>query len=182
MRYKSFVILFTGLSGAGKTTIAKIIREKLNARKIPSILLDGDFIRKKISPDLDFTDNDRFEHAYRTAKLAKKLTKSKKVILITMICPRNEMRVIIRQTLKPVKVIEVFCFSSVKTCLKRDPKNLYKKAFKGEIKRFPGIDDYYEIPSKVDIIINTEKTQIDKITNILSFLIFQKLHIEDRNL
>jgi len=167
-----FVVWFTGLSGAGKTTLADRTFEYLKKRGLPVEQLDGDKLRA-IFPNTGFTKTDRIQHIERAGYLASLLEKNNVIVISAFISPYQESRDSVRKLCN--RYIEVYVSASLETCEQRDPKNLYKKARAGEIKNFTGIDDPYEEPLNPDIIIKT-----DNQTEEESFQQIKKLI--DRNL
>lgn len=160
LKEKPFTLWLTGLPASGKTTLAKALYEifKTNGNKV--IWLDGDKMRQTISKDLGFSKKDRIENIKRIAHLAQKLNEEGAFVIVSAIAPYEEMRQIIREIVN--NYVEVYVKCPLEICKKRDPKGLYKKAEKGEIKNFTGVDDIYEEPYRPDIIVETEKLSIEK--------------------
>ena len=152
---KGVVLWFTGLSGAGKSTIANELDQLLIANNNHSYILDGDIFRSGLSSDLSFTKNDREENLRRIKYVAAMFCDAGIVSLVTFISPFRADRQKARDLLGE-KYIEVFVKTSLETAEKRDPKGLYKKARKGVIKDFTGIDSPYEEPESPEIILATE--------------------------
>ncbi|MBD1371570.1 adenylyl-sulfate kinase [Hazenella sp. IB182357] len=151
---KGAVFWLTGLSGAGKTTIAKLVEEKLN--ELPDVrvqLLDGDILRDVINSDLGFTKEDRFKQIQRGAFIAQLLMKQGVLVLCSFITPYRFMRDYCRQRIDQFHEIYVKC--PLEACIERDVKGLYKKAIDGEITQFTGISDPYETPLQPDMMIET---------------------------
>ena len=153
---KGVVLWFTGLSGAGKTTIANELDQLLIANNNHSYILDGDIFRSGLSSDLSFTKNDREENLRRIKYVAAMFCDAGIISLVTFISPFKKDRQKARD-LVGENYIEVFVKTSLETAEKRDPKGLYKKARKGEIKNFTGIDSPYEEPQNPEIVLDTEK-------------------------
>ena len=151
---QSYAIWLTGLPGSGKTTIANLLKEYLDKIKIPNIILDGDEIRKTISKDLGFSPEERKEHNRRVIELAKLLVKNQITAIIPLISPYRETRELARKEIP--NFIEVYTKASLDTCIKRDPKGLYKKAKAGEISNMTGIQSPYEEPKNPEITLDTE--------------------------
>lgn len=147
------VIWLTGLSGAGKTTIAKILIQKINSDGLNAELVDGDDIRKKF-PGLGFSKTDRLKQAERVIEFTQYLQSQNKIAVVALITPYSASRALAK--LKCRNYFEVYLSTSLKTCIDRDPKGLYKKALAGELQNFTGISDPYEIPESPDIILDTE--------------------------
>ena len=153
---KGAVLWFTGLSGAGKTTIANELDQLLIANNNHSYILDGDIFRSGLSLDLSFTKNDREENLRRIRYVAAMFCDAGIISLVTFISPFQADRQKARDLLGE-NYVEVFVKTSLEIAEKRDPKGLYKKARNGEIKNFTGIDSPYEEPSTPEIILDTEK-------------------------
>ena len=153
---KGVVVWFTGLSGSGKTTIANELDQLLIANNNHSYILDGDIFRSGLSSDLSFTKNDREENLRRIKYVAVMFCDAGIVSLVTFISPFKADRQKARDLLEE-NYIEVFVKASLVTAEKRDPKGLYKKARKREIKNFTGIDSPYEEPQSPEIILDTEQ-------------------------
>jgi adenylylsulfate kinase len=152
---EGFVLWLTGLPGAGKTTIAKILEEKLRSQGIKVEVLDGDEVRKNLSPNLGFSKEDREIHAKRVAYVSQLLARNGVVVIVALISPYRSFRENARALIGS-KFIEVWVKASSETCKKRDPKGLYKKAGSGQISNLTGIQDPYEPPLNPEIIVDTE--------------------------
>jgi bifunctional enzyme CysN/CysC len=141
-------VLLTGLSGSGKSTVATVVEEHLVLRGQPTIVLDGDNIRLAFSSDLGFSRADRAENARRAGHLARLVAESGVVVLLALICPFAEDRLIIKELQEEMGVpyFEVFVNTPVEECERRDPKGLYRKARAGIIKDFTGVNSPYEAP------------------------------------
>lgn len=159
---KPCVIWFTGLSGSGKSTIANILEEKLIELNQHSYLLDGDNIRHGLCGDLGFSDKDRVENIRRIGEVAKLFVDAGLFVLTAFISPFRTDRVFARSLLEENEFIEVYVDTSLTVCETRDPKGLYKKARRGEIKHFTGIDSGYQTPVNPEITINTEKQSAEQ--------------------
>ena len=158
--HKPAVLWFTGLSGSGKSTIANAVTAELFEKNIQTFGLDGDNVRHGLNSDLSFSAKDRKENIRRVSELAKLFCESGHIVTTAFISPfiedRNYARKIIGDSF-----IEVFIDTAFEVCAKRDPKGLYKKALKGEIKNFTGLDSPYEAPENPDILIKTETLSIE---------------------
>jgi adenylylsulfate kinase len=152
---KGFTLWFTGLSGAGKTTISKIVEEQLRERGSRVEVLDGDVVRENLSKGLGFSKEDRDTNIRRIAFVADLLSRNGVPVITAAISPYREIRDEARQ-LMGGRFIEVFVKASVEVCAERDVKGLYEKAFKGEIKEFTGVSDPYEPPLSPEITLDTE--------------------------
>jgi bifunctional enzyme CysN/CysC len=165
------VLWFTGLSGSGKSTIANILEQRLYDRGNHTVLLDGDNIRRGLSKDLGFTDNDRVENIRRIAEVAKLMIDAGLVVIVSFISPFSSDRSMARNLISTREFVEIYIDASLDLCISRDPKGLYKKAQNGEIKNFTGIDSSYDIPQNPEIRINSDNTNAnDAADQILSYL------------
>jgi bifunctional enzyme CysN/CysC len=153
------VLWFTGLSGAGKSTIANIVEKKLHAMGRHTYLLDGDNVRHGLNRDLGFTDTDRVENIRRVAEVSRLFADAGTIVLVSFISPFREERRMARELMAEGEFIEVYVKASVEVCQARDPKGLYARAIKGEIKNFTGIDSPYEAPQSPEITLDT--TELD---------------------
>jgi adenylylsulfate kinase len=150
-----FTLWFTGLSGAGKTTISKLIEGELRRRRNRLEILDGDVIRENLSKGLGFSKEDRDTNIRRIAFVADLLSRNGVPVITAAISPYRETRREARR-LMGHRFIEVYIKASVETCAERDPKGLYAKAFAGEIKEFTGVSDPYEVPEHPELVCDTE--------------------------
>lgn len=157
---RGFVIWMTGLSGSGKTTIGTALMSKLIDLGHRVELLDGDEVRRQLSPDLGFTKNDREMHARRVVYLSKILARNGIISIVSLISPYRSFREYARKEIG--NFVEVYVKTPLETCIKRDPKGLYKKALKGEITDMTGLQDPYEEPLNPELIIETEHNGIDE--------------------
>ncbi len=149
-------IWFTGLSGSGKTTIANHLEKQLHAQGLHTYILDGDNVRHGLNRDLGFTEADRIENIRRVAEVAKLMLDAGLVVLVSFISPFRADREIARSLFKEGEFAEVFVDTSLAQCEQRDPKGLYAKARRGELKNFTGIDSPYEVPLKPDVHLQTD--------------------------
>ena len=149
------LLWFTGLSGAGKSTIANIVEKKLNAKGKHTYLLDGDNVRYGLNKDLGFTDEERIENIRRVGEVAKLFVDAGIITIASFISPFRSDRRMVRNLFEEDEFIEVFVSAPLELCEQRDPKGLYKKARAGEIPHFTGIDSPYETPEREHIILNT---------------------------
>ena len=175
-KHNSFVVWFTGLSGSGKSTICNSLEVLLNAKKINTFTLDGDSVRNGLNKDLRFSDEDRSENIRRVAEVSKILMNAGNVVLASFITPFQQDRDLAKEIVGENNYIEVFVNTSLKTCIERDPKGLYKKSKSGLIKSMTGIDSNYEIPKSFDIEISESNT-LEESAEILYGLIKDKLTI-----
>jgi len=166
------VIWMTGLSGSGKTTIAKGVERHLHSNGILNQLLDGDNVRVGISNNLTFSSEDRTENIRRIAEVSKLFINCGVVTLNCFVSPTIEIRNLAKDIIGKENFIEVYINASVETCEGRDVKGLYKKARKGEIKDFTGISAPFEAPENPEIEINTSELSIDEsVQKVLDYIL-----------
>jgi len=166
------VIWMTGLSGSGKTTVAKGVERYLHSQGILNQLLDGDNIRVGISSNLTFSTEDRAENIRRISEVSKLFINCGVVTLNCFVSPTIEIRNIAKEIIGVDNFIEVYINASVDTCEKRDVKGLYQKARKGEIKYFTGISAPFEAPESPEIEINTAHLSIDEsVQRVLDYIL-----------
>jgi adenylylsulfate kinase len=155
-----FTVWFTGLSGAGKTTIAHMVGQELEARDCIVEYLDGDVVRTHLSKGLGFSKEDRDTNIERIGWVASRLTRHGAAVLAAAISPYEETRRKARAMVEDFgPFVEVHVQASVEACAERDTKGLYEKALAGEIKGFTGVDDPYEAPSRPELILETEREE-----------------------
>jgi adenylyl-sulfate kinase len=153
-----FTLWFTGLSGAGKTTIAHLVGPELEERGKIVEYLDGDVVRTHLSKGLGFSKEDRDTNIERIGWVASRLTRHGAAVIVAAISPYEETRRKARDLVEQFgQFVEVHVHASVDECARRDVKGLYAKAFAGEIKGFTGVDDPYEPPVAAEISLNTEE-------------------------
>lgn len=160
MNKKGFVLWFTGLSAAGKSTLADRIFEILNNKNLKVERLDGDIVRQSLTQDLGFSREDREENIRRVGNLAAKLEKNGNIVIASFISPYVRQRQELREKMN--NFIEVFVDAPLQVCESRDPKGMYKKARAGEIKDFTGVDDPYESPENPEIHIKSGEESLDE--------------------
>jgi bifunctional enzyme CysN/CysC len=149
------VLWLTGLSGAGKSTIADIIEKQLLARGRHTMLLDGDNVRHGLNRDLGFTDADRVENIRRVGEVAKLMTEAGLIVICSFISPFRAERRMVRELTAPAAFLEVFVDTPLDECIRRDPKGLYAKAKAGRLEHFTGLDSPYEVPEAPEIRVTT---------------------------
>jgi adenylyl-sulfate kinase len=166
---KGFTLWFTGLSGSGKTAMAKPIEQELRSRGLKVERLDGDIVRQSLTRDLGFSKEDRDKNIERVTFVAKLLTRNGVAVLCSFISPYRERRAKSRQEIG--EFIEVYVECSVEECARRDVKGMYAKAFAGEIKEFTGVSDPYEPPENPEIVCNTaEETLEESVAKVIAYL------------
>ena len=152
---KPAILWFTGLSGAGKSTVANLVESKLSQAGHHTYSLDGDNIRHGLNRDLGFTDEDRVENVRRIGEVGKLFVDSGLIVTCSFISPFRSERRMVRELVDEGEFIEVFIDAPLEVCMERDPKGLYKKAQAGEIKNFTGFDSPYEAPESPELHIQT---------------------------
>lgn len=164
---KPQVIWLTGLSGAGKSTIAQGLATQLKGENIQTYVLDGDELRTGLNSDLGFSEQDRTENIRRTAEVAKLLVKAGIVVIAALISPYERDRQNARKLFSNGEFTEVFIDTPIEICIERDPKGLYQKARGGEIANFTGIDAPYEIPTNPDVILKAHNCSANELIKVL---------------
>lgn len=162
---KPAVLWFTGLSGAGKSTIAGALETRLAEQGYHTYLLDGDNVRHGLCSDLGFSQQDRRENIRRIGELAKLMADAGLIVLTAFISPHRAERQLVRDLLPEGEFIEVFVNTSLQVCEQRDPKGLYKKARAGEIANFTGIDSAYEAPLNAEIDLPAGEKPIEALVD-----------------
>jgi adenylylsulfate kinase len=165
MEHKGFTLWFTGLSGSGKSALADAVAKDLKSRGMKVERLDGDIVRKSLTKDLGFTEEDRNKNVERVTFVAKLLTRNGVAVLASFISPYNSIRDYSRKEIGDYILVYVKC--SLKVCEERDPKGMYKKARSGVIKNFTGIDHPFEEPDNPDIVVETDKQTLEESKEIV---------------
>lgn len=169
MLQRGVTVWFTGLSGAGKTTISQAVAQELRSRLYRVEVLDGDTVRQNLTKGLGFSKEDRDENIRRIGFVAHLLSRNGVIVLVSAISPYREMREEVRQ--KIGDFVEVYVNAPLQVCEQRDVKGLYKKARAGQIKHFTGIDDPYEAPLNPDVECHTDnETEAESIAKVLRVL------------
>jgi len=172
-RWRGFTLFFTGLSGAGKSTIARGVLPQIAQRTNLSVtLLDGDEVRQRVSSDLGFSKADRDTNIRRIAALASEINANDGVAICALIAPYAQARREARATIEQVApFIEVHVATPIDVCEARDTKRLYAKARAGEIVAFTGVDDPYEVPESPDLRVDTSRlTEAQAVTEVMRLL------------
>jgi adenylyl-sulfate kinase len=166
---RGFTLWLTGLSGSGKTTIAKIVEADLKARGIKIERLDGDVVRQSLTRDLGFSKEDRDKNIERVTFVAKLLSRNEVGVIASFISPYIATREMIQR--ETTNFIEVFVDAPLEVCAERDVKGMYAKAFAGEIKNFTGVSDPYEAPENAEIHLRTDlETEKESAARIIAYL------------
>jgi len=153
-----FTLWFTGLSGAGKSTIAELVGRRLEEAGREVDYLDGDVVRTHLSKGLGFSKEDRDTNIERIGWVASRLTRHGAAVLVSAISPYEETRRKARELVEEFgPFVEVYVEASVEECARRDVKGLYERAFAGEIKEFTGVSDPYEAPASPELVLHTEE-------------------------
>ena len=169
--HRSIVLWFTGLSGSGKSTLAHALEEKLFQKNCRTFVLDGDNVRHGLNSNLDFSQPGRTENIRRISEVSKLMMESGLIVMTAFISPFNKDRNEARKLISSEDFIEIYCKASIETCETRDVKGLYKRARKGEIANYTGIDSPYEAPENPELIIDTDNQSLEEsVSTILSFL------------
>jgi len=151
---KACVVWFTGLSGAGKSTIANLVEKRLHAIGRHTVMLDGDNVRHGLNRDLGFTEADRVENIRRVAEVSRLMTDAGLIVLVSFISPFRSERRLARERMEEGEFLEVYVNTPLEEAEKRDPKGLYKKARAGQIAHFTGIDSPYEAPEHAELVLD----------------------------
>ncbi len=166
---QGFTLWMTGLSGSGKTTIAKIVEAELKARGLKIERLDGDVVRQSLTRDLGFSKEDRDKNIERVTFVAKLLSRNEVGVIAAFISPYREVRAMCRR--ETTNFIEVFVYAPLEVCIERDVKGMYAKAIAGEIENFTGISDPYEEPLDPEITLHThEETPEESAARVIAYL------------
>lgn len=167
----SCVLWFTGLSGSGKSTIANAVSKELFRRGISEYILDGDNIRHGLNKDLGFSDHDRAENIRRIGEVARLFVDSGNVVTTAFISPFRSDRDQVRSLFEDGEFVEVFVNCPLEECERRDPKQLYAKARRGEIRDFTGIDSPYEAPVNPEIVLRSDLLSVEEaVEQVLVYL------------
>lgn len=154
-RQSPMCIWMTGLSGAGKSTIANNLESRLHEAGLHTYNLDGDNVRHGLNSDLGFTNEARAENIRRVAEVSKLMVDAGLIVIVSMISPFAAQRAFARSLFADGEFVEVYVDSKIEDCIDRDPKGLYAKALRGDLKNFTGLDSPYEIPEAPELHITT---------------------------
>ena len=166
---------FTGLSGAGKSTIANLVDKRLHAMGMHTYILDGDNVRHGLNKDLGFTDEDRVENIRRVAEVARLMTDAGLIVLVSFISPFQAERRMAREMFAPGEFVEVYVDTPLEIAEQRDVKGLYAKARAGKIKNFTGIDSPYEAPEKPEIHLHADRQPPEELADRVASLLLDGL-------
>jgi adenylylsulfate kinase len=177
LNQKAKVVWFAGLSGAGKTTLAKRLEEELFARNFMVQILDGDNIRSGINSNLSFSEKDRKENIRRIAEVSKLFLNCGIIAINSFISPTREIRHLAMDIIGRENFIEVYINAPLSVCEERDVKGLYAKARRGEINDFTGITSPFEVPADADLEIRTDLLTIEESVNKLVEFLLPKIRL-----
>ena len=169
--HRSVILWFTGLSGAGKTTLAYAVEERLHKMGCRSYVIDGDIMRTGLCRDLDFSIEGRNENIRRVGEVAKVMIDAGIIAVTAFISPLRNQRRGVRALVEPGDFIEVFCRCPLPVCEKRDPKGLYRRARAGQIPDFTGISSPYEDPERPELVLDTAKLEVKECVNMIVALL-----------
>jgi adenylylsulfate kinase len=180
-RERGFTLWFTGLSGAGKTTISEIVEHELRERERRVEVLDGDIVRTNLSKGLGFGRDDRNINVLRIGFVANLLARNGVAVIVSAISPYKEARDQVRRRI--IDFVEVFVDAPLEVCAERDVKGLYAKAYSGEIPQFTGVSDPYEPPAAPDLVLKTDEEEPQesarKVIEKLEFFGYLQSPVED---
>ena len=157
----------TGLSGAGKSTLANALEQELNKKGKHTYILDGDNLRHGLNSDLGFTEIDRNENVRRAAEAAQLMVDAGLIVIVGLISPFKKERDWARSLFKTNQFKEIHISTSLQECEQRDTKGLYKKARRGEVKDFTGIDSPYEAPENPDVMVDTQNKTVEECVHMI---------------
>jgi len=160
--HPSAVVWFYGLSGSGKSTIANALEKRLFEMGNHTYCLDGDNLRQGLNKNLGFSALDRLENVRRVAEVAKLMADAGMIVLVSLITPYEEQRLLVKEILKDKRFLDVYVDCDIATCERRDPKGLYKKARAGEISNFTGISDKFEAPKAESFRVNSSQYDVNE--------------------
>lgn len=165
------ILWFTGLSASGKSTIAGAVEQALFELGHHTYLLDGDNVRHGLNKDLGFSDADRVENIRRIGEMAKLFADAGLIVLTAFISPFRSDRRLVRDLVEVDEFVEIHMATPLSVCEQRDPKGLYQKARRGEIKNFTGIDSEYEAPEAAEVTLNTAECDISEcVAQVIDYL------------
>lgn len=167
----------TGLPGAGKTTSSRFLLDELERRGVPSISIDGDVLRRGLSVDLGFSEQDRAENVRRAGEIALLLASQGIVVVVSLVSPRRGPRSAVRgrHVASGIPFLEVHVAAPITVCEERDPKSLYRKARSGKIAQMTGVDDVYEPPLAADVVLETGDRPVEETGSQLVKAVFSAL-------
>jgi len=179
LQQKSLVVWIVGLSGSGKSTLARGLENSLHQNGYITQILDGDNLRSGLNNNLNFSDEDRIENIRRAAEVSKLFANCGIITICSLISPTVEIRKMAKKIIGDDKYFEVYVNCPIEVCESRDVKGLYKRARRGEIKNFTGIDSPFDAPKNPDLEVRTDVNSIEYCHNQLVENIIQKVQFED---
>lgn len=179
--HKGAVIWFTGLSASGKSTLSHLVERNLYAMGCSTYVFDGDNVRHGLCGDLGFSEKDREENIRRIGEMAKLFVDAGIIALTAFISPIRKDRERVRIMMGDDRFIEVFVDCPLEVCIQRDPKGIYQKALKGEIKDFTGISSPYEAPECPDIVIRSQEECFDDAVGRIIHTVCKKIIVHNNN-
>jgi adenylyl-sulfate kinase len=162
---KGYTLWFTGLSGSGKTALAKVLEVELHRRGLKVERLDGDIVRKSLTRDLGFTKEDRDTNIERVTFVAKLLTRNGVAVLCSFISPYRERRAKSRAEIG--NFVECYVECPLEVCIERDVKGLYQRAMAGDIENFTGVSDPYQAPENAEIVVHTAQQTVEESVQVI---------------
>ncbi len=170
------ILWFTGLSGAGKSTIANLVERRLHALGRLTFTLDGDNLRHGLNGDLGFSDDDRTENLRRAAEVARLMYEAGLITIVSTISPLRKHREQARAISDPGSFVEIFVDCPVEVCAARDPKGLYARAASGQLRQFTGLDSAYERPEAAEIVLKSSESSAEALAEgVVGWLIARGL-------
>jgi bifunctional enzyme CysN/CysC len=173
LRQRPCCVWFTGLPASGKSTIANLLEKRLHSEGRHTYLLDGDNVRHGLNRDLGFTDADRVENIRRVAEVARLMVDAGLIVLVSFISPFRAERRMARALFEPGEFVEVFVDAPLEECERRDPKGLYARARRGEVRNFTGIDSPYEAPEAAEVHVRTQSRTPSECVHAIAERLFQ---------
>lgn len=180
--HRGAVLWFTGLSASGKSTLAHAVEEVLYANGCRTFVLDGDNVRHGLCRDLGFSLEDRAENLRRVGEVAKLFLEAGTIVLAAFISPLHNEREKVRSLIPHGDFVEIYCHAEIDVCELRDPKGMYARARRGEIKEFTGVSSPYEVPTNPDLAVNTGATSLDDCVGQVLTLLRQRGVIVDQSI
>ena len=169
--YQAGVVWLTGLPGAGKSTLARALEDRLREHRVACLVLDGDSVRRGLCSDLGYSREDRGENIRRVGEAARLFAKENFIVIAALISPYRLDREKVRGRIGPGRFIEVYVDCPLAECERRDPKGLYRQARQGQIEKFTGISDPYEPPLRPEIHLRTDRVTVQEgVAEIMAFL------------
>ena len=178
-KHRAITVWMTGLSAAGKSTIAYALESELYRLDVNSYVLDGDNVRHGINKDLGFTSSDRSENIRRVAEVAHLMNDAGLVVISALISPAASDRSLAKEIIGEDCFVEVYVNTPIETCETRDPKSLYKKARAGELSNFTGVSSLYQIPENPYLSIDTSVLSLEEAVKRLTAIILPKIFTEE---